>query len=361
MRYAAEITDLTICRAFFAAWVFAYHVDLHAQFAGWLGPFAGFIRHGYLGVDGFFILSGLIMTAVHPEMQGKPSLCWRFWAKRLARIYPVHVVVLLILAVLVLTGLALGFTPRDPERFTITSFIANLALVQGWGVGGHLAWNYPSWSVSTEWAGYIVFPFLWAYMASWRTLVRGQILVLCIPVLGMITYQAGDTLNLTYANGLWRFFPEFLMGMATMGLVPGNADIMPNRVLAGLGLVGAVILSACHAFDLFVVMALWLLITALIMQADAERPPMIRNPRFLRFLGQISYSFYMSFGTIELLLSQVFLHQGWDPAGHKLLYCVAMSLLTFAMAVALHHLVENPARRLVDRWLAAPEALAAAG
>ena len=52
-----EITDLTIARAIFAAWVFIYHVDLYLNFSAWLGPFAGLIRHGYMGVDGFFILS----------------------------------------------------------------------------------------------------------------------------------------------------------------------------------------------------------------------------------------------------------------------------------------------------------------
>ncbi|HQU05572.1 MAG TPA: acyltransferase, partial [Acidocella sp.] len=327
----------------------------------WLGPLAGFIQHGYLGVDGFFILSGLIMAAVHPEMAGNRSHCWQFWAKRLARIYPVHLAVLLILAVLVLTGLALGFTPRDPERFTVASFIANLALLQGWGVGGHLAWNYPSWSVSTEWAGYLLFPFLWMYFGVWRTIIPGQSLVLCFTALGMISYLFGNTLNLTYAGALWRFFPEFIIGITSFRLVPLNADAMPTKILALLGLAGVVLLTSGGAFDILVVFALWLLLVALIMHADAERPALVRNPKLLRFLGHISYSFYMSFGTIELLLSQLFLHQGWDPASHKLIYIIAMSVLTFAMAVALHHLVENPARRLVDRWLAAPEALAAAG
>ncbi|MDR3520283.1 MAG: acyltransferase [Acidocella sp.] len=361
MKYFAEITDLTVVRAFFAAWVFAYHVDLHAQFSGYLGPFAGFIRHGYLGVDGFFMLSGLILAAVHPAKELKGANIARFWGKRLARIYPVHLAVMLILLVIVLTGLALGFTPRDPDRFTVGSFVANLLLVQGWGVGDHLAWNYPSWSVSTEWAGYLMFPLLWMFLGTWREIIPGQIMVLCFAVLGMIAYEAGETLNLTYANALWRFFPEFVIGMATLRLVPLNADFMPNKWLTYISLAAILLLTSISSFDILVVFALWVLLSALAMQADAERPPVIPNPKILRFLGQISYSFYMSFGTIELLLAQLFRHQGWDPAANKLVYGTAMTILTLALAIALHRLVETPARRLADRWLAVPEPLAVAG
>ncbi|HQT46932.1 MAG: hypothetical protein B7X08_07315, partial [Acidocella sp. 20-63-7] len=109
-----DITDLTVCRAFFVAWVFVYHVDLYLHFSAWLGPFAGLIRRGYLGVDGFFILSGLILARVHPEISAKVQ--WqgmsikarplsltstlKFWGKRLARIYPVHFATLALFAII---------------------------------------------------------------------------------------------------------------------------------------------------------------------------------------------------------------------------------------------------------------------
>ena len=68
------------------------------DFSAWLGPFSGLIRHGYLGVDGFFILSGLILARVHPELSRSAKGAFKFWGKRLARIYPVHLATLLILA-----------------------------------------------------------------------------------------------------------------------------------------------------------------------------------------------------------------------------------------------------------------------
>jgi peptidoglycan/LPS O-acetylase OafA/YrhL len=351
-----EITDLTVCRAFFAAWVFIYHIDLHAHFSAYLGPAAGLIRHGYLGVDGFFLLSGMILARVHPELAYHPEGAFRFWGRRLARIYPVHLAVILILVVLLVTGLGLGYAPRDPQRFTAVSLIENLLLIQGWGFSNPLAWNYPAWSVSTEWAGYIAFPALWYFFGRWRPIIPGQTLVIGMTVIGTLAFEMGG-LNLTGAVGLvLRFFPEFLIGMTTIRLVPINADYMPSKVLAWVG-IAAALFGALIGVDSLAALGLWLLLTALIMQDDAERPPIFGKPRALRFLGRLSYAYYMSFGTIELILAQFFRHQGWDPTSQKLLYAAGMTVLTFALALILHVFVETPCRRLADRWLTPPLAV----
>jgi peptidoglycan/LPS O-acetylase OafA/YrhL len=355
-----EITDLTACRAIFAAWVFIYHIDLHAHFSNYLGPAAALIRRGYLGVDGFFILSGLILARVHPELAQSFTGATRFWGKRLARIYPVHLAVIILLAVMISSALALGLQPRDPERFTIAALLENILLIQGWGISDHLAWNYPSWSVSTEWAGYLLFPVFWFYIARWPNVVAGQLLVLCIPILGLVEYQSGQGLNLTYASSLLRFFPEFIMGITTAKLVPVAADYLPSPALALTGLCIAILCPFLHT-DTFTVFGIWLAIAAFTMQYDAERPPMLSKLPFLRFLGVISYAFYMSFATVELLLAQFYRHEGWEPSNSKLIYAAAMTILTFILALALHFVVEKPARQLADRWLSERQPLAPSG
>ena len=54
-----------------------------------------------------------------------------------------------------------GFTtpfPRPEERFGLAPFVANLLLVQNWAFFLPPSWNSPSWSLSAEWAAYLVFP-----------------------------------------------------------------------------------------------------------------------------------------------------------------------------------------------------------
>ncbi len=355
-----EMTDLTICRAGFAAWVFLYHVDLYAGFSGGLGPAAGLVRSGFLGVDGFFFLSGLILARVHPDLAHQPEMAPRFWARRLARIYPVHLATIAVLVVLLVTGLALGVSPRAPERFTVLSLVENLLLIHGWGVANFLAWNYPSWSISTEWAGYLAFPAFWYFIGKWDPIINGSLLALCLTVLGAVSYFAPDGLNLTYGGALFRFFPEFCAGMMAARLVPLYADELPTKFLAYAGL-ALTLVGAWLRSDITVAFSLLVMLYGLTMQADAGRRPLFGANRVLLFLGRLSYAFYMSFGTAELLVTQYFRYQGLSPAGEKMLFVAAMTVLSFAYAVILLVLVEVPARRAADRRLEQGAPLASPG
>jgi peptidoglycan/LPS O-acetylase OafA/YrhL len=273
MRASREITDLTACRALFAAWVFAYHVDLYLGLSHRLGPFAGLLGRGYLGVDGFFLLSGLILARTHPEFApGAPGRfapkSWRFLTKRLARIYPVHVATLGLLVVLLLLAQAQGFSPRVASRFGLVPLVQNLLLIQGWGLADAGNWNYPSWSISTEWAGYLAFPVLWRALCWCEAMVAGPLVLVGFLLLGLLVSWHHQSVNLGFSQGLLRFFPEFLIGMGTARLLPHVAGNVPARglALAGVALIAA---GAGARLDFFAVLGLWLLLTACAAQHEA--------------------------------------------------------------------------------------------
>lgn len=364
-----ELTDLTVCRAVFAAWVFTYHVDLYLDFSRFLGPFADLIRHGYLGVDGFFILSGLILARVHDELIGNLRKHWRtkytpkflppsrrlilrFWGKRLARIYPVHLATIVILAILVGFGLLDGLAPHDPSRFSLRSLVQNLLLVQGWGGSAHGTWNYPSWSVSTEWAGYLVFPFVWYLIVYFGQLVATQIMLLSFIALGLIFATNGYSLNLAFTDGFWRFVPEFLIGMGTARIVDIWADFgTVRRVGIKVGFI-LFLFSAAIGVDLAAVVGIWLILLSFLAQADAQQPPILGQRAALNWLGRRSYAFYMSFAIAELLMCQYFGHNHWSPKAHAVWFAFGMLAITLVLAVSLYTLVETPCRRFADRKLA---------
>jgi peptidoglycan/LPS O-acetylase OafA/YrhL len=351
MSRTQEITDLTVCRGVFAAWVFIYHVDLYLDFSRWLGPAADLVRHGYLGVDGFFILSGLILGRVYVPPPATVRAALLFWGRRLARLYPVHLATIVIMAALVLGGRYGGVAAHDPSRFSLLSLVENLALVQGWGATSFGQWNYPSWSISSEWAGYLLFPLIAGLVAYFEIIVAAQFLIIAFAAVGLITYLHGYSLNISFGAGLLRFFPEFIAGVATARCVPRIADNAPLRVLVGMG-TGLAVLAAALGFDLFVVVGIWLVLYSLAMRADAERPPMLHGTGWLRWFGLLSYAFYMSFAVIELILTRLFA----TPAAHAWLFALGMLGGTLALAMALHFAVERPARRAIDRWLDAQAA-----
>ena len=224
-----RIDDLTSCRAIFAGWVFSYHLSLQ------LGHACAYplLRRGYLGVDAFFVLSGLVLAQAYPMLGWRWREIQRFWLRRLARIYPVHLAMILLLAALALAGWAVGLRPREPVRFGLDELWRNLLLIHRWGLSDRWAWNYPSWSISTEWAGYLAFPLLWAITR------RLPVHLVCFLPVGMLlallaaeTAAGGTGLNLSYRGALSRFLPEFIAGMAAVRLASASIALPPGRFIA---------------------------------------------------------------------------------------------------------------------------------
>ena len=156
-----EIISLTTLRGLFAVWVVTFHFrpDL-GHLLPWADGLAPFFRRGAMAVPGFFMLSGFVLAYNYADRFR--TLRWagvlRFLALRLARIYPVHVATLLLVALMVWGGRRIGYQLTD-AGYSAHDFVLNLVLAQTWVPEFRLTWNYPSWSISSEWFAYLLFPF----------------------------------------------------------------------------------------------------------------------------------------------------------------------------------------------------------
>jgi peptidoglycan/LPS O-acetylase OafA/YrhL len=142
---------LTGIRFFAAIYVVLYHSKLpdllgahHHTIA------ANFIKNGFISVSLFFLLSGFILSYTYSGRVNSPSERRRFWEARIARLYPVY------LLSLVVTALVHLSVPKWSYA------IPTLLMVQAWnpldrGMWG--AWNYVCWTLSVEAFFYILFPF----------------------------------------------------------------------------------------------------------------------------------------------------------------------------------------------------------
>lgn len=157
-----KIDSLTTLRGYLATWVVFYHFwnDFIILFP-FLKPLTPLFTNGHMAVPGFFILSGFVLALnyEYPFQTLSLKKVGTFLAMRLARVYPVHLVTLLIVLAMVVVSRSLGFQLTD-SGYTAKDFTLNLLLIHAWVPQFLLNWNYPSWSISSEWFAYLFFPLL---------------------------------------------------------------------------------------------------------------------------------------------------------------------------------------------------------
>jgi len=346
-----QVVDLTCCRALFALSVFTYHVNLQSRYAGHLGPVGWVVRDGYLGVDGFFILSGIVLAYAHQRMNTSLAEVRLFIFKRLVRIYPVHVVTIGLFALMLILGTALGNEPRDPSRFGSDELLRHLLLIHAWGFSDRYAWNYPSWSISAEWAGYLVFPLLWPRLRnSAPALLVAVILLACVAEHAAVWAAVPWRMNLTYDGGLLRFYPEFIAGMATVPLVPRLARVVPGTLLLSAGVLcsafGAMVL---HDAAGLVVDGFWMILAGFMLRALQGGRPLLDWIPGARLFGELSYSFYMSFAFVETVQSKIWRNLHVAPHSEQILYGITTFAMTLSLALILWNGIEKPTQRAFAR------------
>jgi peptidoglycan/LPS O-acetylase OafA/YrhL len=289
--------SLTRLRFVLIGWVVLYHLDLTLRVTGflpWLRPVLGV---GYLGVDGFFLLSGFALWLGYGARPPRGAAgVRRFLVRRLAKIWPLHALALLALAAVVGLAQMGGATIRDPERFRAGDFVLQLFLVNAWETTARHSWNYPSWALSVEWAGYLAFPAV--LLGLLRLPVRFVFAVAAAAVAGLFWLEAREPalgLNHTLHLGLVRFAFEFTLGLclgrlATEGRLPRSTVLAATLALPlGLGLGWDALTAAGLAA---VIVALWQRPAA---GASTKPDPLLR-------LGEASFGVYLCWVFIEAAL-----------------------------------------------------------
>ncbi len=323
------IPVLTGLRGFGALWVVLYH--LQAFDDGALG------RLGYLGVDLFFLLSGVVLTYVHAKdfAAVTPGGYGRFLALRLARIYPLHLAILLLMGAAFL--LAPSWFQEQADRAHVLSagaFVANIFLIQNWVPRFSGTWNLPTWSISVEWAAYLVFPFLMRPVQA----VRSPPLAMALGLAGIGVFAAGCMLthhpdpNLILKAGFVRMAAEFLAGCLLC-----RAAALGLRVSAAAGwvVIAAIALSVWPLHQSpFLAIPGFMILLVLAMQGDRAMAVLFGN-RVSLFLGDISYSIYMVHWPL-IVLAMHFAPSAWK-------WGVAASLIP--VATLSFRYVELPSRR----------------
>jgi peptidoglycan/LPS O-acetylase OafA/YrhL len=188
-----RLPALTGLRALVALHVFAFHFLPWA----WRGVHplaAGLVHAGYAAVSALFVLSGFVLAVNHPEPLGAEARA-RFFASRVARLYPSYLAAFLLylpIAAEEWFGRAAPPLALPPAAGFALVAILTLGVAQAWLPWTARLWNAPGWATSAIFAAYAIFPPLVARLARARgaALLRAAAALWLLGLLPAILYLA---------------------------------------------------------------------------------------------------------------------------------------------------------------------------
>jgi peptidoglycan/LPS O-acetylase OafA/YrhL len=338
------------------------------------------IRHAWMFVDFFFVLSGFVIAFAYGDRLGTSSAARSFIIRRFGRLWPLHATMLAALVALELVHLVVQRVhplPGDPQAFSggrsVFAIVTNLFLLQDFGLHDVLTWNTPSWSISAEFFTYIVFAAVClAAPSRWIRIVLSVLLgVIAATVLLRVSdYGMRETFHWGFIRCVFGFFA----GVITYEVWRSGITARLGGSIAEIAAVAAVIAFVAYpdgdprleylSVPLFA-------LTVLVFAAERGLVSQAMQSRPAAAIGRWSYSIYMVHIFVIALVFSAFhvaeavFHPGWlarkTDGGFAInvgggvandLIMLGMLASVVAFAAMTYRYVELPGQRWAARLVA---------
>jgi peptidoglycan/LPS O-acetylase OafA/YrhL len=329
---------------------------------------AGFIRNSYLFVDFFFVLSGFVIAWNYATRLGTWPQVRHFLVLRVGRVWPLHV---FMLALFIAYETAKVFMRTNQAAAPFTgemqplAVVSNFFLVQSLNLHDSLTWNGPAWSISTEVWTYVVFAVLSVTFG-----LRYWMLALAaiVPPLALLLVSRTG-MDVTYDFGILRCILGFALGTLCYHVQKRRTA----RDTAGSWLptlAECATIAAVIGFVTFAGTSNWSVLAPFVFAAAvlvfASEHGLVSHlfrTRFFAWLGQLSYSIYLTHFFVVMLVPVVIKRlthlDFWTPmrvaSGDFImaygrndlegtLFYVLVVLLTLGFSALTYRWVETPGR-----------------
>jgi peptidoglycan/LPS O-acetylase OafA/YrhL len=376
------LTNLTPMRGIAALLTVIFHIDLFLGNSLVHPDVSKILHRMYLMVDFFFILSGFIMCYVYGDRFNEKVTkkdFRKFTMARFSRVYPLHFTTLKFTIFIFFLAAKLGI-PKNPilqvDNNTF-SIITNLLLLHSMNFHNWFTWVHASWSISTEWWAYMIFPFLVAPFFRLRSGGRALVCLLCFvgyacimfliipivtvpPEISFVKESISEfTINVAYQYGFIRCICGFILGMMMHhAFIAGwGKKILSNGWTMGLL---AICAFTCMHFNLPDIITVAFFPFLLLCGAYGNKSinRIFLTKPFQR-IGDWSFSIYLVHQPLLFLILNTFLYlnpvkpgdhqQDQSPPGLLVSWtiCLVFIAITLLVSFLTFRFVENPARR----WL----------
>jgi peptidoglycan/LPS O-acetylase OafA/YrhL len=272
-------------RGISALMVVLFHFDVNSHVAT-----LPLVRHAYLFVDFFFVLSGFVIAASYRQRLQEGFGTLRFMWLRLGRLYPLHLFMLVL------------FIPIDLAKdgwgpHLLQAIGTNLAMLQGLGVNPQNWLNFPSWSISAEFAAYLVFALI--ISVSGRSLLIWFLFPILAPII--LFKLAPSGMDSSFDFGFVRCLYGFALGVICYDLWERLPALRQKGSLGFETLLEGMIVAAILAFlsfadahtpfSFFAPFLFAVLILIFACEGGLISRLLLRKPFLV--LGTLTYSVYM--------------------------------------------------------------------
>lgn len=329
---SAYLPQLDGIRAFAIALVLVLHFITPIPFGG------------EVGVDVFFVLSGYLITSIllREESRGEGIRLKRFYVRRLIRLYPP-----LLLVVVVLLVPALLIAPSTlkvvADIFLAVSYTTPIALT--FAPGASVLWRH-TWSLGVEEIFYLIWPMVLVIFLRLRIGLRVRLVVVISASLVLfvgqilVSVQGGSLQPLLRSAGL-------LVGCAVALWLFAHFRAVPARIgWAGVALIALAVALPPHfqsgVWAVFLAVLGSALLIAHCVTAPNSRLVSALSARPLAYVGRASYELYLWHYPLLVLLAWAF---GTDFVGVSWL----AAPLSITLALGAHAIVHPALARLKAR------------
>ncbi len=358
-------------RAYLAIWVVLTHIDFFAS-AALAGPVpaaswqavARLFDSGPFAVQVFMIISGYVITLLLDKRRESYA---PFITRRFFRLYPVYIILLLASIAAEPWRWSTFVASRqymDAPSINYFVFLSHATWNNWWpSVGLHLVmlqglphadWLNPGtvysfiiagWSISVEWEFYLVIPLIFFLLKSPSALHRIAVWAVALGI--FLLGRHFDYLTPTF----FYFMPFFFLGIASYFIYQMLPATPPNTAFPGALVLALFAYISLGRDSTFVPLLIWIPFFGLLCEpADSlsARLLVIFNNRAVQLLGAFSYGIYICHEFVILLVQNVLLMAAPGLGATSYYWALLVLVLpgTFALAAALHYLVERPGMRL---------------
>jgi peptidoglycan/LPS O-acetylase OafA/YrhL len=318
------------------------------------GSLFAFYKYGDNAVQLFFCLSGFIFFWLYSKRIAEKSITFKsFSILRLSRLYPLHFMTLIFVAIFQLIYTNITNTYFVYPFNDAYHFFLNLFFISSWGFQKGYSFNYPIWSVSVEILLYAIF------FVFCRIFYQNIIAVIFAIIIGHFFIYG---LNRYIASGIECFFLGGIVFIVYMQIIKSGDNLKLSiwlPLLASMSWI-VTIASVSSIYDITQMHLPWIIQKVVSAWLDFVLFPMtimslalIETKRGtlgkrLAFVGDISYSSYLLHFPLQLAIATIMTKMAINQTlYYSPWFMVMFYFVLILLSLASHRYFEVPMQRIL--------------